>query len=628
MLAAHDGRRRAIHAADAAARRLGLHPGLPLAEARARVPGLHVGDADPAADATGLERLALWCLRRYSPVVAVDPPEGLWIDATGAGHLFGGDEAMLADMIRRLARAGIRAHAAMAETPGAAHALARYGNERLDRLRWASCRRRWPRCRWRRCACPPEMVAELRRLGFERIGELERRRAALAGAALRAAAGPAPRPGLRPPARAAGADRPARDPSVERSFAEPISAPETLQRYIGHAGAPALRRPSRPRHWAPGISICCSIASMRVVQGLRIGTSAPSRDARHLGRHALRAAGERSIRGSASSGWCCRPRWPSLSRIASWRPWRRAGRRPSCRRWSTRWPTGWGPSGCSAPRRTRATCPSARSAASRRWPPPTGRSWPERAAAPQPAARSAGAGRHPGAAARPSAGPVHLARRPAPGRPRRRPRAPARRMVGSRERGRRPARLFPRRGRHRRTLLAVPRWRRHRPAWRLDCAGTCTASSHELTPSCRSRRISRSCAAPPAARSCSPRPPCSACRRSASPTGIRWPASSGRTRRPRPPACGWWSAAGSISTDGMAVLVYPTDRPAYARLCRLLTLGKAPRRQGRLRPRLGRSRRPMAKACSPCSCPTSRTRSAPPSWPGCGPSSATGPIWR
>src|SRR6202042_1426439 len=26
--------------------------------------------------------------------------------------------------------------------------------------------------------------------------------------------------------------------------------------------------------------------------------------------------------------------------------------------------------------------------------------------------------------------------------------------------------------------------------------------------------------------------------------------------------------------DGMSVLVYPTDRPAYARLCRLLSLGK------------------------------------------------------
>ncbi len=37
--------------------------------------------------------------------------------------------------------------------------------------------------------------------------------------------------------------------------------------------------------------------------------------------------------------------------------------------------------------------------------------------------------------------------------------------------------------------------------------------------------------------------------------------------------------------DGMAVLVYPTDRPAYARLCRLLTLGKA--RGGKARCILG-----------------------------------------
>ncbi len=37
-------------------------------------------------------------------------------------------------------------------------------------------------------------------------------------------------------------------------------------------------------------------------------------------------------------------------------------------------------------------------------------------------------------------------------------------------------------------------------------------------------------------------------------------------------------------TDGMSVLVYPTDRPAYARLCRLLSLGK--RRGGKAQCRL------------------------------------------
>jgi error-prone DNA polymerase len=33
--------------------------------------------------------------------------------------------------------------------------------------------------------------------------------------------------------------------------------------------------------------------------------------------------------------------------------------------------------------------------------------------------------------------------------------------------------------------------------------------------------------------------------------------------------------------DGMSVLVYPTDRPAYSRLCRLLSLGKKRAGKGR-----------------------------------------------
>jgi len=37
-------------------------------------------------------------------------------------------------------------------------------------------------------------------------------------------------------------------------------------------------------------------------------------------------------------------------------------------------------------------------------------------------------------------------------------------------------------------------------------------------------------------------------------------------------------------TDGVSVLVYPTDRPAYARLCRLLSLGK--KRAGKAKCRL------------------------------------------
>ncbi|MGH7042376.1 MAG: Y-family DNA polymerase, partial [Acetobacteraceae bacterium] len=113
-------------AADAAAQAQGLRPGMALAEATALVPGLAVAPADPAADAAGLARLAGWCLR-YAPLAAPDAPDGLWIDITGAAHLAGGETALLAALRGRLGGAGIAARIAVADTPGAAWALARFG---------------------------------------------------------------------------------------------------------------------------------------------------------------------------------------------------------------------------------------------------------------------------------------------------------------------------------------------------------------------------------------------------------------------------------------------------------------------------------------------------------------------
>src|SRR5205085_7109051 len=94
--------------------------------AQALMTGLVVMDADPAADAAALERLALWALQRYAPIAAPDAPDGLVIDVTGATHLHDGEDAMLADMIERLSAAGIVAHAAVADHRAAAHAVARF----------------------------------------------------------------------------------------------------------------------------------------------------------------------------------------------------------------------------------------------------------------------------------------------------------------------------------------------------------------------------------------------------------------------------------------------------------------------------------------------------------------------
>ena len=83
ILVGREGRRRVVLAADAAAQRAGLNAGMPVTKAQILVPGLIVRNADPQADAAALDRLALWMLQRYAPIVASDPPDGVVIDTTG-----------------------------------------------------------------------------------------------------------------------------------------------------------------------------------------------------------------------------------------------------------------------------------------------------------------------------------------------------------------------------------------------------------------------------------------------------------------------------------------------------------------------------------------------------------------
>src|ERR1700712_1622525 len=105
VLVGRTGRRREVVAANIAALKVGLRIGMPATKAQALVKELIIQHADPVADAEALERLAVWALR-YSPIVAAEDPDGLIIDATGASHLQGGEDAMLADMISRLQTVG------------------------------------------------------------------------------------------------------------------------------------------------------------------------------------------------------------------------------------------------------------------------------------------------------------------------------------------------------------------------------------------------------------------------------------------------------------------------------------------------------------------------------------------
>lgn len=112
------------------ARACGLQPGLTLADARARIPDLTVAEHDPAADAAFLERVAEDC-DRWTPLVALDPPDGLTLDISGCAHLFGGEAAMRARLVAHLAAYGLSGFAVVAGTALAARALARSGRSGL-----------------------------------------------------------------------------------------------------------------------------------------------------------------------------------------------------------------------------------------------------------------------------------------------------------------------------------------------------------------------------------------------------------------------------------------------------------------------------------------------------------------
>lgn len=152
-----------LAAMDEAALALGLEVGLPLAAARARAPELTVLDADPAADRAVLAAIGEAC-RRYTPALSLDPPEGVHLDITGAAPLFGGEDALIADLTARLRRQGFTARTGVADTLGLAWALAHYGDPRrptaVEALPVAALR------------LDPDSVGVLHRLGLRRVGPI------------------------------------------------------------------------------------------------------------------------------------------------------------------------------------------------------------------------------------------------------------------------------------------------------------------------------------------------------------------------------------------------------------------------------------------------------------------------
>jgi protein ImuB len=125
VLAMQERNRRVVKAVNKSALQKGIYTDMVVADCKALVPDLKILEYDPSDAQKTLAALAEWCIR-YSPSVAIDPPDGLLLDASGCTHLWGGEEAYLTDINARLNGFGYKVNLAMAGTVGAAWGVCRF----------------------------------------------------------------------------------------------------------------------------------------------------------------------------------------------------------------------------------------------------------------------------------------------------------------------------------------------------------------------------------------------------------------------------------------------------------------------------------------------------------------------
>lgn len=283
VLIRRDGSRRIVQVANEAAQYVGLHIGMPAAKALALIPGLLTEDANPVSDARELERLALWLLQRTSPVVAMDAPDGIVIDSTGADHLHGGEQAMLEGIVGRLAMSGVTARAVVADSWGTAHALARCSRRSTFVAPVGEGERLLRPLPLEALRISPSLSGKLRPLGFETVGDLmDQPRAPLT---LRFG----PEIALRIDQALGNVSEPIapiRSPDIvetRQTFAEPIGAAETIARYVSKLVAQLCERLEVRGLGARRLDLLCQRVDSHT-QAVRVGMASPVRDPKKLTR--------------------------------------------------------------------------------------------------------------------------------------------------------------------------------------------------------------------------------------------------------------------------------------------------------------------------------------------------------
>ncbi|MET3438070.1 DNA polymerase Y family protein [Sphingomonas sp. 1185] len=277
------GQRQVIAAACRAALALGLTPGMAITQARALVPDLDIRPADPAADGAVLDSLTLHAVRHWTPTAAPSGTDGLWLDLTGAAHLHGSEARFCARLVRFCRRFGLTARVAVAGTPGAAHALARYGRDAITLIPTGGEAQAIS-------ALPPaalrltsDAITAAQRFGLDRItdllplprGPLARRLGLATVRRLDEALGRVAEP-IVPVV-------PEETPVVQRRLLEPIGTAEAIERVIADLLADMMRLLQER-----GRGVRTLVLRLERIDGseqrLAIGAARATRDAGHLAR--------------------------------------------------------------------------------------------------------------------------------------------------------------------------------------------------------------------------------------------------------------------------------------------------------------------------------------------------------
>jgi protein ImuB len=158
-------------AVNAKAEAAGLRPGMLLTDATAIAPDLRAVAQDLRGEKEHLRRLALGC-RRYTPWTSPDEPDGLRLDISGCAHLFGGEGALMHGLDKRLTEAGFACRLAIADTPGAAWAMARFGKEPLAIIPPGEQRKHLAALSVRGLRIAGDKATALEHLGLKTIGQL------------------------------------------------------------------------------------------------------------------------------------------------------------------------------------------------------------------------------------------------------------------------------------------------------------------------------------------------------------------------------------------------------------------------------------------------------------------------